>query len=674
MKKVLSLFLTVALLFTLVPNVIASAEDAAAEPIKLAITADTVLAAHYENEQYGKTPHGSDTVMFFAQQAPNNYETGPLLYKTDLSGIVIPDGKVVTKVELFVYAVAEGSKTSADFTNNVRIFNASTNWDESTTYMKAWDTKYDNKSGLTPNISWDKNAENYSCQISDQPDATCSTSFKKFAASDTTPIAYSFDITPAFMAAYPGGTVTDGAEFSWIMAMTPDGSYRYVTVASKEHTNSAVHPYLEITLSDKPAMTVTDYETPANPQDSFELTTANPINECSVTVNGEAVSDAMVSVAQNKITLNYSWGIGEEYTVVVNATDSFGQTLPESTYTFTLTDSYIFPVAQDTMLTARKVWGTTTSAGWGGNICGNLEHITLCSRTGDTAREIGVLKTGVLTGIKEQLDSGKTIDKVELLAYLAPGSLAINTSTRFFPASSEWDESTINLMDWDTAAYQPKLSWADNGGGGKGEIDSAAVPTDTIPYNYPKVESGYVPVTYNITNTFNKAFEAGMTDDSVFSFMMAQAENSSTYNYVFLASSETANYAPVIKVTFKEKTVAVPKIVSEDFDAETGDFSTATEVGATIAAGTKIKAITQITNNTNKNDEIYVVVVAYKDGELKEVSAVSLESNTLSANATKIYTSKAITLEEGCDCIKAFVWSKDDIAPLSASKVINLTN
>jgi len=674
MKKVLSLFLTVALLITLVPNVIASAEDAAAEPIKLAITADTVLAAHYENKQYGKTPHGSDTVMFFAQQAPNAYETGPLLYKTDLSGIVIPEGKVVTKVELFVHAVFEGSKTSADFTNNVRIFNASTNWDESTTYMKAWDTACDNTTGLTPNISWAKNAENYSCQISAQPDATCSTSFKKFASNDTTPIAYSFDITPAFMAAYPGGTVTDGGEFAWIVAMTPDGYYRYVTVASKEHADPTVHPYLEITLSDKPAMTVTDYETPANPQDSFELTTSNSIDTYSVTVNGEAVSGAMVSVDQNKITLNYSWGIGEEYTVVVNATDSFGQTLPESTYTFTLTDSYIFPVAQDTMLTARKVWGTTTSAGWGGNICGNLEHITLCSRTGDTAREIGVLKTGVLTGIKEQLDSGKTIDKVELLAYLAPGSLDINTSTRFFPASAQWDESTIHMLDWESAGYQPKLSWADNGGGGKGEIDSAAVPTDTIPYNYPKVESGYVPVTYNITNTFNKAFEAGMTDDSVFSFMMAQAETTSTYNYIFLASSEVANYAPVIKVTFKEKTVAVPKIVSEDFDAETGDFSTATEVGATIAAGTKIKAITQITNNTNKNDEIYVVVVAYKGGELKEVSAVSLESNTLSAKATKIYTSKAITLEEGCDCIKAFVWSKDDIAPLSASKVINLTN
>ena len=311
-------------------------EQTAAEPIKLAITADTVLAAHYENKQYGKTPHGSDTAMFFAQQKPNAYETGPLLYKTDLSDIVIPEGKVVTKVELFVYAVAEGSKTCGDFTNNVRIFNASTNWDESTTYMKAWDTKYDNKSGLTPNISWDKNAENYSCQISDQPDATCSTSFKKFASNDTTPIAYSFDITPAFMAAYPGGTVTDGGEFAWIVAMTPDGYYRYVTVASKEHENPAVHPYLQITVSDKVAMTADGVTFPETEEDSFTLTASNNIKSAQVRVNGEALEDGDFGISGKSLVVKDIWRRLTTYKVEVDATDIYDQIMPKQTYYFTV--------------------------------------------------------------------------------------------------------------------------------------------------------------------------------------------------------------------------------------------------------------------------------------------------------------------------------------------------
>ena len=979
MKKVLSLFLTVALLFTLVPNVIASTEDAVAEPVKLAITADTVLDARYENSKYGMTPHGSDTAMFFSQAKPNNYETAPLLYKTAFSVDAVPEGKVVTKVELFVYGVAEGSKTQGNFTNNIRVFNASTTWDESTTYMKEWDTEFNNKAGFAPNVSWNKNAEGYSCQISAEPDAICAAAFKKFADTDTTPIAYSFDITPAFMAAYPNGLVSDGDEFSWMMAMTPDASYRYVTIASKEHSNTEVHPYLQITLADKLTMTVTDYEAPVNPRSAFELTTSNPIDDCSVTVNGEAIAEDAVSVVENKITLNYSWEIGEEYTVVVNATDVYGQTLPESTYTFTVTDSYIFPITGDTSLSGDNNT-TMPNNKYGDDIWGAMPYIRMSGRTGASARSIGVLKTDALTGIKGQLDSGKLIDKVELLAYLAPGSLAINTTTRFFPASTDWPEETTTMLSWSNGSYQPKLIFSDTSGTRYGAFEEDAVPTDNISYSYPKAENEYVPVTYDITNTFNKAFEAGVAEDSVFSFMMALAETTSTWNYVFLASSEDTSYAPIIKITLKEKKfettdttadtglgylinatgskslggfgstayyfdssspsynasavaaytiplpeipdgkyleslkmtfcqsdtkdpsdnpdvlsayinvyryipdgsvdltalkfsdlaeyavksnrtgkvsatgytavrpgtvagntghsftqfvvdlteyayecieagkdemivimncnyalpfcgtksqmdssmkdydigaeytasiasnpeltladsqidvggsivdasefkfrtqlkdnavanaklykgselieeavfsltpsktklvlepitleenasyravllagaedlygnvsetdielasfetitnriVSVPKIVTEDFDAETDSFSDAFDVDVTISSGTKIKAITEITNNTSKNDEIIVAVVAYKGGEIKSVSAVSLESSSLTAKATRVYNSDTITLDEDCDSIKAFVLTKENFIPLSASKVVNL--
>ena len=125
-------------------------------------------------------------------------------------------------------------------------------------------------------------------------------------------------------------------------------------------------------------------------------------------------------------------------------------------------------------------------------------------------------------------------------------------------------------------------------------------------------------------------------------------------------------------VTVNNLIIAVPKIVAGDFDVQSGDFDTVTEITSDVASGSEIKAITQITNNTNKNDEIFVVIAAYKGNDVKELKMVDVGSIGITMKATRIYSSEAITIDSDCDTIKAFVWAENKIVPLSMSKVVTI--
>ena len=969
MKKLLSLIMTVAMVISLVPSVITNAEEISSETVRVSVTADVALDGS-STTSYGKTNLGDQTAMFFNRSKADQAWSAPLLFKTDFSNLNLDEGQVIEKVEFCMYSIAEGSKNSG-FTGYVDIYTASTEWEELSTVLLDWcDDKNDTGNVKYPDIISKNPDDLYWWDITTAPDASVSTQFVSFSGSDTAPKLITLDITNAFKSAYPSGVVQSDDEFSWMTAIRKDGGYRYATIASKEHNDSAVHPYLKITVGNKPTMYVTEYETPINAQSMFALSTSNAIDTYSVSVNGVPVVSG-VSVNGTDISVDYPWVIGEEYTVVVNATDTFGQSSPESTYTFTVADSYVFPITHDTTLHAYN--NSSIPGGYGAEIWGDFEYIELRCPTKTTSRAIGVMRTDALAGLSEQINSGKLIDKVELCAYIAPGSYAKNTTMRFFPASTSWDESTMYMTKWCNENYVPNLTWDVFFGG----FDDDAVPSDTVAYNYPAVsaDGDYVPVTFDITNTFKNALSEGVVADSVFSFMIAPAETGS-YEYVNLASSEASQYAPTIKVTLKEKKyetesttdftgygyfisstgsktlsgtgdtayyfpadsgsyvnsgvaaytiplpavengkylesfkmtfcrasssstqdysphinvyryipegevdlstlkfadvaqyavkenrtgsvratgkvalragtvegdfahayfeheadlteyayecmkagktemivlmncdyafkfcvtrgqidgsmsqseqgskyiatiasnpeitladsditvggsivessefkfrtqltddavsfaklykgsepvenavftltpsktkivlapitleenesyravllsgvqdlfgntseeeielasfvtvnnliIAVPKIVAGDFDVQNGDFDTVTEITSDVASGSEIKAITQITNNTNKNDEIFVVIAAYKGNDVKELKMVDVGSIGITMKATRIYSSEAITIDSDCDTIKAFVWAENKIVPLSMSKVVTI--
>jgi len=255
------------------------------------------------------------------------------------------------------------------------------------------------------------------------------------------------------------------------------------------------------------------------------------------------------------------------FTIVPNVLAGAGDAV-ESTGS----DTCIFPIAYDSVLSGNND-STMPNNKYGDDIWGSMEYIRLTGRTRNSARAIGILKTGELTGLKDKLDSGKMVDKVELVAYLIPGSLNINTSMRFFPASSDWPEETITMLSWCDGSYQPKLVFSDTDGTAFGAFEQDAVPTDTISGSYPKVETGYELVTYDITNTFNEALKAGVTNASVFSFMMVPAETTSTYNYIWLASKDHTNsdIRPYLKITLADKpamtvdSVTFPETEEESF-------------------------------------------------------------------------------------------------------------
>lgn len=177
-----------------------------------------------------------------------------------------------------------------------------------------------------------------------------------------------------------------------------------------------------------------------------------------------------------------------------------------------------------------------------------------------TSKEYAVHKAA-LTGLKDALGTTKAVTKVEFCTYIvgertdtnADGSYGLSNTMNIYPAYSGWSESTITYNSWKDNGYAPGLS---NPGSSYGIIDSSVTPVTTS-YTFPSVAYGAAPVSavFDATDAFKAAMSSGIDTNSVFSFMTALGEEStSKWGYVIFASSEytKAEYRPYIKITIDD--------------------------------------------------------------------------------------------------------------------------
>ena len=129
MKKIISLILSIALLATLMPTILVSAEMGTTTSQRFEITGDTYLAgAEKQNGKWGDAVHGSDATVLWRSNGGS--ATYPMLFKTSFKNLSIPEGKVIEKVELHISVV-----NGANFRNTSTIadvYHVTGEWDEAT--------------------------------------------------------------------------------------------------------------------------------------------------------------------------------------------------------------------------------------------------------------------------------------------------------------------------------------------------------------------------------------------------------------------------------------------------------------------------------------------------------------------------------------------------------------
>ena len=250
------------------------------------------------------------------------------------------------------------------------------------------------------------------------------------------------------------------------------------------------------------------------------------------------------------------------------------------------------PVTEDAPITFENRY-LGESASYGGYAGGDNEYCWVRTAPG-TARSYLVSKVD-LSGLSEKLGTDKTVTKVEFFSYLVGdytgGSYAVTNSINFYPASSNWDESTITYNKWVSDGYVPSIANTDTE---YAVIDTNAIPV-SVNRTFSAVATGATPVltSYDITDVFKRAMSSGIKSDSQFSFFTALS-SSQAYGYILFAMSEYANeaYRPYIKLTLGDiptlnvSKKKLPETASDDFSLKFSNNIASAKVtvnGASIA-------------------------------------------------------------------------------------------
>lgn len=560
MKKFITLILSIALLATLMPTTMFV--NAAQETVKVLVTDDTCLYAGNNfgvnlPGGYGEEIHGDLDWMGFAS-GEGTTSCAHILLKANLGNISVPEGKAITKVELCITAFPkEGYVSSGIFSgSNCYLYNTTTNWSESTTYMNQWR----DEDTFSPKIIFD--GISVFGKIDAAPDAVVS--YPKNQVTDYTPIT--MDVTPLFKKAFPDGTLESDSEFS-VMASLGSSSYWRTAVVSSENTtvDSGYLPYFNVTIEEIPAISETSVTLPEMVTDNFSLTISNKIDTASVTVNDVSVEESAISVRDNTVTFDYSYDELTEYNVSVDIKDIYGQKFTKS-YIFVTRDingadasgvikAYI---SEDTSLVAQSVG----SAKYGKYVSGSDALIRWNAFYGAKGAyllykipvgNINVPEDNKITKI--ELNFSRAFDSSLSGEYSGQyNSAPIN----FYLADSDWDEQTTYMHEWcpsqtPTTSHTPTMIW-DDYTGQYGIIEGSADATYTSNMMLMSSDVPSQVFSFDITSVYEKALADSMLDSNG-DFSLLVKVGTSNYWNTFVASSENADKSlrPYITVTVDDK-------------------------------------------------------------------------------------------------------------------------
>lgn len=382
------------------------------------------------------------------------------------------------------------------------------------------------------------------------------------------------------------------------------------------------------TESDADPMTIVenvpaDMATGVEASGEVYFTFSNPVKEASVLVNGKA---SEISILGSKVTVNETFNQYSDYTVEIDATDKYGQSVSQ-TITFKTGAKFVMS-GDSSQFTAVHVTSSSapTAVSRGGSDVDLRNNNFVLYKV-----KLPNVESGLIDSFKITYAENSTDARAYSSFFKLPGEAWDLTSIKSTDDSLKHIIDSIRQVGWASEYYAQ---------------DSASV-YDTS----PTISS--VPLcTGDVTSYVRECLANNQTYMylgivSLSSAQKAHGTNSYYYNPTF-----TYN---IIDPEFK--TIEDVKIVSSDnANGYEADGLTA------LAKGSSYKAITSITNKTAENMTVVIAIADYDGNTLESVSFKTVEVKSGALN--QLVESDAIVAASTSNKAKAFVWNSIGNEPL----------
>jgi len=185
--------------------------------------------------------------------------------------------------------------------------------------------------------------------------------------------------------------------------------------------------------------------------------------------------------------------------------------------------------------------------------------------------------------------------------------------------------------------------------------------TSALLQNRTPSESFYAPEEYDITKLVNDVNFSDITSsDNEISFVIvipnSETRSCSTH-YIASKENTNENLRPMIYVELDENlfTVTEPKIVSGTLNTEGLSYDQCVEVSS-INAGDRIKAVSNILNNTGNSGLAKFIIAGYKSNRL---CSVSIKDCNITDGSNVLIESNSLTILQGTEKIIVFIWDSE---------------